>query len=106
MAETHEIASYGEQLKTLIGLSSSAVGVRFLTDGAPANGARLLKQHRYCQALMRARRGESVLLNGSGIACPAAAAAFGFRPLPGGVLADNSHPLEKGDALRRSVTQS
>ena len=41
-----------------------------------------LNQHRYCQALMRARSGQSVLLDAEGISCPAAAAAFGFRPLP------------------------
>lgn len=41
-----------------------------------------LNRHRYCQALMRARDGESVLLDAEGISCPAAAAAFGFRPLP------------------------
>lgn len=85
MAEMHDIVSYGEQLKTLIGLSSPAVGVRFLTDAEQPDGARMLKQHRYCQALMRARHGESVLLDESGIACPAAAAAFGFRPLPTGL---------------------
>lgn len=45
----------------------------------------MLKLHRYCQALMRARQGESVLLDDSGIACPAAAGAFGFRPLPTGL---------------------
>lgn len=38
--------------------------------------------HRYCQALMKARHGESVLLEPDGLSCPAAAAAFGFRPLP------------------------
>ena len=75
MTEKHDIDWYGEQLIALIGLSSSAVGVRFLADGEQPDGARMLKQHRYCQAVMRARRGESVLLNGSGIACPAAAAA-------------------------------
>lgn len=34
---------------------------------------------------MRARHGESVLLDGEGIACPAAASAFSFRPLPEGL---------------------
>ena len=41
-----------------------------------------LRNHRYCQALMKARHGESVLLEPAGLSCPAAAAAFGFRPLP------------------------
>lgn len=85
MTEKHDIASYGKQLKTLIGLSSPAVGVRFLVNGEQPDSIRVLKQHRYCQALVHARRGESVLLDESGIACPAAAAAFGFRPLPVGL---------------------
>lgn len=41
--------------------------------------------HRYCQLLMRARHGESVFLVPDELACPAAAAAFGFRPLPEGL---------------------
>jgi uncharacterized protein (DUF169 family) len=48
-----------------------------------------LQQHRYCQALMKARRGQSVLLDSAGMACPAAAAAFGFRPLPEGLRSGN-----------------
>jgi uncharacterized protein (DUF169 family) len=53
----------------------------FEESPSPGNATRL-NQHRYCQALMRARRGQHVLLDGKGLACPAAAAAFGFRPLP------------------------
>jgi uncharacterized protein (DUF169 family) len=41
-----------------------------------------VRDHRYCQALMKARHGESLLLKPDGLSCPAAAAAFGFRPLP------------------------
>ena len=61
------------------------MGVRLLSDEGYPEGTKILKQHRYCQALMRARHGESVLLNGKGIACPAAAAAFGFGLLPAGL---------------------
>ncbi len=64
-------------------LTHSPVGVRFLSDSGPPPGdARRLSGYRFCQALMEARDGASVLLDGQGIACPAAAAAFGFRPLP------------------------
>jgi uncharacterized protein (DUF169 family) len=34
---------------------------------------------------MKARHGKSVILDSEGIACAAAAAAFGFRPLPEGL---------------------
>jgi uncharacterized protein (DUF169 family) len=78
-----DLRRMGESLVGLLGLTGSAVGVRFLPAGASGpDGAVALEQHRYCQALMRARHGESVWLDAHGIACPAAAAAFGFRPLP------------------------
>lgn len=70
----------------MLGLDSAPVGVRFiLGKGEIPETALRLNQHRYCQALMRARRGEHVLLDAQGINCPAAAAAFGFRPLPEGL---------------------
>jgi uncharacterized protein (DUF169 family) len=60
--------------------------VTFIAPDEPVPEATMvLEGHRYCQALMRARRGEHVVLDGEGIACPAAAAAFGFRPLPEGL---------------------
>lgn len=75
----------GARMRAILGLSGAPVGVRFLTDGERPDQAQVLEQHRYCQGLMLARRGESVLLDEEGIACPAAAAAFGFRPLPEGL---------------------
>lgn len=76
----------GAQMVELLGLSGSPVGVRFLgpEDDLPS-GAITLKGHRYCQALMKARGGQDVLVDAEGIACPAAASAFGFRPLPPGL---------------------
>jgi uncharacterized protein (DUF169 family) len=73
----------GEQMQAILGLSAPAVGVRFLSTGdeMPQNAERL-QGYRYCQALMEARHGRSVMLDGDGISCPAAAAAFGFRQLP------------------------
>ena len=37
---------------------------------------------RYCQLLMEAKYGKSGFLNSENITCPAASAAFGFKPLP------------------------
>jgi len=80
------IRAQGERMKAILGLSVSPVGVRFL-DGQEGQvaGAEILGGHRYCQAVMKARRGAHVVLDGEGISCPAAAAAFGFRPLPAGL---------------------
>jgi len=80
------VRELGARLRNLLELRGEPVGVRLLHAGAerPAE-AKTLVQHRYCQAVMRARRGEDVLLDAAGISCPAAAAAFGFRPLPAGL---------------------
>lgn len=77
-----EIRKMGIRMKEIVGLSASPVGVRFLATKDPVDGAQLLDKHRYCQALMLARHGQQVLLDAGGISCPAAARAFGFRPLP------------------------
>jgi len=84
--ELKQIREYAARMVSILGLSSSPVGVRLLSsDGKVSPGAERLLQHRYCQALMKARRGGDVLLGGEGISCPAAAAAFGFPPLPQGL---------------------
>lgn len=78
-----ELRVAGEKLKSLLGLSASAVGVKLLKISATDKHSGIsLSHHRYCQALMKARQGQSVSLDSEGIACPAAAAAFGFKPLP------------------------
>lgn len=78
-----DMQTLAKQMMAVLELTGSPVGVRLLPENAePPVGVRVLNQYRYCQALMLARHGEHVLLDGRGIACPAAAAAFGFRPLP------------------------
>jgi len=85
-ATIEEIQNSGKLMTALLGLLHSPVGVRFLALGMnPPSCVENLHQHRYCQALMWARQGRSVLLDGQGIACPAAAAAFGFHRLPAGL---------------------
>jgi len=83
MAKTKEDA---KRIKQILGLRTYPVGVKFYFDGEsiPAD-IRKLNQYRYCQALMEARNGEHVLLDAEGMACPAAAASFGFKPLPEGL---------------------
>jgi uncharacterized protein (DUF169 family) len=72
-------------LRDLVGDGTDAVAV-FLLGAKQQDDVfasfEPIRGHRYCQALMRARHGESVMLEPDGLACPAAAAAFGFRPLP------------------------
>lgn len=78
-----QVRDMGKRIASILNLSFPPVGVRLLADESrPPNGAARLEQHRYCQALMKARGGMNVTLDGAGISCPAAACAFGFRPLP------------------------
>jgi uncharacterized protein (DUF169 family) len=46
---------------------------------------------RFCQALMQARHGKRTVICKENLACPAAASAFGFKPLP--------EPLKTGKGL-------
>lgn len=67
-------------------MNSYPVGVNFFFNEKDFHhNAEKLSGYRYCQALMKARHGEHVLLDAAGIACPAAAAAFGFKALPEGL---------------------
>lgn len=79
-----EVQKIGQEMKSILDLDSSPVGVRFLEkdEKTPVN-VKILEKHRYCQALMKARKGENVILTCEELSCPAAASAFGFRPLPG-----------------------
>ncbi|MDO9540153.1 MAG: DUF169 domain-containing protein [Methanocalculus sp.] len=86
-----EIRNTGRAMKEILNLRGSPVGVRLLKTDTPIPGAVPADGHRYCQALMRARHGEHVVVTAETIACPAAARAFGFKPLP--------EPLRTGKGL-------
>ncbi|MGY0288725.1 MAG: hypothetical protein DSO07_07590 [Thermoproteota archaeon] len=68
-------------MRRILGLRTFPVGVKIFTRKAEVAAVRA-KGHRYCQALMRARYGEHILLGKEEIGCPVAAATFGFSPLP------------------------
>lgn len=74
------------RIREILKMESSPVGVKIIkkNEELPKNIENLVN-HRYCQALMKARHGAHVLLDAEGIACPAAAAAFGFKSLPDGL---------------------
>jgi uncharacterized protein (DUF169 family) len=91
MVSPEKIQKYSVRMKEILGLMGSPIGVRLLKTAEPVPGAEPAPGHRYCQALMRARHGDHVMVNASTISCPAAARAFGFRPLP--------EPLKTGKGL-------
>lgn len=80
------IQQKSEKVKQILGLTTSLVGVKFIfSENEIPEKVEKLHGHRYCQALMKARHAKHVLLDAEGIACPAAAAAFGFKSLPDGL---------------------
>ena len=50
-------------MASILGLSGSVVGVRLLASPEALVKVQRLERHRYCQALMRARRGQPVILD-------------------------------------------
>ncbi len=76
------------RLRHVLGLETEPVAVFLLRNDSAEPALETFERvtaHRYCQVLMRARHGESLLLEPDGLTCPAAAAAFGFKPLPSGL---------------------
>jgi len=73
------------KVKGILGLEREPVGVKFAKEN---DLSKLNDQYdsstkmRYCQALMRAGKGEKIMIKADNIACPASAAAFGLKPLP------------------------
>ncbi len=51
------IRVHARRMKDILGLAAQTVGVKFIAAGAGApENAEILERHRYCQALMLARR--------------------------------------------------
>ena len=84
------------QLQDILGLDREPAAIKFFID-AEALGVLDLshydnnKRSRYCQAIMRARWGEKVVLGADNIACASAAAAFGFKPLHPKLASGEAH---------------
>jgi len=81
-------STVANRLKEILGLETEPLAVFLLPAGTAStafDGFAEVTGHRYCQLLMRARHGESLRLAPDGLACPAAASAFGFKPLPAGL---------------------
>lgn len=77
------LARLAGYLESILGLERHPVAVKFVgkDEIAPA-GFAAPPGRRYCQVLMEASEGKKVLLTPDTIACPASAAALGFKPLP------------------------
>jgi len=71
-------------LRELLKLKWSPIGVKLIKNNEDLNDIPELSPQRirYCQLLMKAKKGESATLMRENISCPAAAAALGLSPLP------------------------
>lgn len=88
LAASRPFADAAAGLVGIMGLERRPAAVFFVgpgEDAAPFAAWTRLGRHRYCQALMKASGGQSVVLGGDEVSCPAAAAAFGFKALPEGL---------------------
>jgi uncharacterized protein (DUF169 family) len=83
MMSTPDLKELSSELKQMLGLKWEPIAVKLITkedhDTLPDESSRRL---RYCQLLMEAKKGRSLLLTAKSISCPAAASALGFLPLP------------------------
>lgn len=81
----NNMSKLNTKIKDILNLERKPVGVKFIKDN---NLSKIKDQYdsstkmRYCQALMKAGKGEKIMITADNIACPASAAAFGLKPLP------------------------
>jgi len=71
------------KMRTILQLEDPPIAVKLFrpSERLPSDMKLVNKKLRYCQFLMLARHGETLLLTPEDLACPAAKAAFGFEPL-------------------------
>ena len=71
-----------QKLQEILHLQSPPVAVKIIKKEEPLPKIKLPKQNsRYCQLLMLARQGQTLMLTPEKIACPAAKATLGLGPL-------------------------
>jgi len=72
-----------QKLEEILGLDTPPIAVKIIKTEEPLPDIKLPTQNsRYCQLLMLARKGQTLMLTAEKIACPAAKAALGLGPLP------------------------
>jgi uncharacterized protein (DUF169 family) len=72
-----------QKIEQILGLDSPLIAVEIVKTDEPSPEIKSPTQKsRYCQLLMLARKGQTLMLTAEDLACPAAKAALGFAPLP------------------------
>ncbi|NCO67824.1 MAG: hypothetical protein COY75_09285 [Nitrospirae bacterium CG_4_10_14_0_8_um_filter_41_23] len=74
---------YASRMISILKMDHPPLAVKLLKAVDPVpEGFDNTKRLRFCQSLMMAKHGHKILLTPENITCPAAASAFGFKPLP------------------------
>ena len=77
-----EKQTLSQKLEEILDLDSPPIAIKIVKAEEPIPDIKLPTQNsRYCQLLMLARKGQTLMLNAEKIACPAAKAALGLGPL-------------------------
>ena len=72
-----EKQTLSQKLEEILGLDSPPIAIKIVKAEEPIPDIKLPTQNsRYCQLLMLARKGQTLMLNAEKIACPAAKAAL------------------------------
>ncbi|MGI5912366.1 MAG: DUF169 domain-containing protein [Syntrophomonadaceae bacterium] len=102
-----------KEIKNIIGIKREPVAVKMVKDDIELQNMDLHNYDnqtkcRYCQAVMRASKGEKVLLGAKNLACAAAVAAFGITnlhpKLASGAAHYNARTFGKQDAAHKIMS--
>lgn len=88
-----DYAKCSQVIKEVLELTSEPVAVTLVKKGDPLPVGYQVpeKNIRHCQSIMRARRGEKLLLTGEKHACPVGGSALGILPIPEKVRSGEFH---------------
>jgi uncharacterized protein (DUF169 family) len=88
-----DYAKCAQVIKEVLELTSEPVAVTLVKKGDPLPEGYQVpdKNIRHCQSIMRARRGEKLLLTGEKHACPVGGSALGILPIPEKVKSGEFH---------------
>jgi uncharacterized protein (DUF169 family)/NAD-dependent dihydropyrimidine dehydrogenase PreA subunit len=101
---------WAQALTALLGLRWKPVAISLIPAGAPLPNVPVPNERlRYCQSLMAARRGRSIMMPANRHACPDGAAILGLTDLPrklaSGELYKLFHKLDSTEAARNMVRE-
>jgi uncharacterized protein (DUF169 family) len=88
-----DYAECSRKMVEIIGLKNEPVAVTLIKKGQPlpAGYDEPEKRIRHCQSIMRARKGECLLVPADKHACPVGASALGLLPIPDKVASGHFH---------------